>query len=323
MFTSRNTSTTSLLVRCLVASLLLNTPFSLLAQYYLRGEVLDEKKNPLSNVRMLSHNLKNYFYTGPSGSFGITTKNRYDSLTLSLEGYETLTYVVDAQNWQSLTMKEDSLIKSKQRLKMISIYEDYIWADNEIEYSSNETYLRLLENPIAPVSKYPKSNVTLSINKASYSNVRRFLNYNTKVPEDAVRLEEMINYYNLQYTKPGDDSMFHFSSTLSTCPWDAAKQLLYLNFSAKKVDVSKVPSGNFVFLIDVSGSMDQENRLPLIKSAFRLFVNHLRPVDTVCIVTYGGEAIVWLRPTSEKINLKLWMLLNLWRLKVIHPENQL
>jgi Ca-activated chloride channel family protein len=92
--------------------------------------------------------------------------------------------------------------------------------------------------------------------------------------------------------------MFHFVSTLTPCPWDEARQLLYLTLSAKKVDMKNVPPGNFVFLIDASGSMDQSNRLPLIKAAFRLFVNHLRPTDTVSIVTYGGDAMVWLSPTS-------------------------
>jgi Ca-activated chloride channel family protein len=121
---------------------------------------------------------------------------------------------------------------------------------------------------------------------------------NSLVPPDAVRTEELINYFNLNYNQPKGDSLFSVSTQLTNCPWNSKQQLLYVNVSAKKIDLDKIPHGNFVFLIDVSGSMDMPNRLPLLKAAFQLFVKNLRPVDTVSIVTYGGYVQVWLSPTS-------------------------
>lgn len=118
------------------------------------------------------------------------------------------------------------------------------------------------------------------------------------VPPDAVRTEEMINYFNLHYREPENGDIFYMESQLSSCPWDMEKQLLFINVNAKKLDLDMVPPGNFVFLIDVSGSMDMPNRLPLLKAAFQMFVKNLRTIDTVSIVTYGGNVGIWLQPTG-------------------------
>jgi Ca-activated chloride channel family protein len=128
--------------------------------------------------------------------------------------------------------------------------------------------------------------------------VRRFLNTYSTVPPDAVRTEELLNYFNLHYREPEAQDIFKIESQLTNCPWDENKQLLYLNINARKINLNMVPPGNFVFLIDASGSMDMPNRLPLLKAAFQLFVKNLRPIDTVSIVTYGGTVGVHLRPTS-------------------------
>jgi Ca-activated chloride channel family protein len=138
----------------------------------------------------------------------------------------------------------------------------------------------------------------MNVNKASYSNVRRFINMKSAVPPDAVRTEEMVNYFNLHYREPEKGKIFRFESQLTSCPWDMEKQLLFLNINAKKLDLDKIPPGNFVFLIDVSGSMDQPNRLPLLKAAFQMFVKNLRPIDTIAIVSYGSSVNICLQPTG-------------------------
>src|SRR4029077_8839004 len=150
-----------------------------------------------------------------------------------------------------------------------------------------ETYSSLQENPFIPAEKFPETGFAVNINKASYSNIRRFLNMDGIVPPDAIRLEEMMNYFNIHYLAPGGDSIFTYRSLLSSCPWDADHELLYLNICAKKAALDSIPPANLVFLIDVSGSMDLPNRLPLLKSAFSLMVNNLRVIDTVSIVVYG------------------------------------
>jgi Ca-activated chloride channel homolog len=120
------------------------------------------------------------------------------------------------------------------------------------------------------------------------------------VPPDAIRTEELLNYFNLHYREPAQHEVFGMESQLTNCPWDEEKQLLLLNINAKKVSTDLIPASNFVFLIDVSGSMDMPNRLPLLKAAFQMLVKNLREKDTVSIVMYGGTVGVWLPPTSGK-----------------------
>ena len=117
---------------------------------------------------------------------------------------------------------------------------------------------------------------------------------------DAVRVEELLNYFNFSYKAPQRDSVFAFESYVSDCPWNPDNQLLFLNVSAKKIEPEKIPPSNLVFLIDVSGSMDMPNRLPLLKSAFKLLVDNLREKDTISIVVYGSTTGLWLSPTSGK-----------------------
>ena len=140
--------------------------------------------------------------------------------------------------------------------------------------------------------------MSLSIDRASYSNIRRFINTNTLVPPDAVRIEEMLNYFNETYSEPEPGKLFKTKSVLTGCPWNADNELLFINVNSKKLILDTLPASNLVFLIDISGSMDMPNRLPLLQSAFRLLVNNLRAKDTVTIVVYGGITGIKLNATS-------------------------
>ena len=108
----------------------------------------------------------------------------------------------------------------------------------------------------------------------------------------------MLNYFNFNYKEPPGKDIFRVESQLTDCPWNKSHRLLFLNLSGKKLNLDKVPPSNFVFLMDVSGSMDLPNRLPLLKEAFQLLVKNLREKDTVSIVVYGGTVGIWLQPTS-------------------------
>ncbi len=268
------------------------------AQYYIRGEVRDEKSQPLQNVRIIQHSSNLQYYSGASGGFGITTRVINDSLTFNLEGYEPKTIRVNADQWQTVNLKVLPSVANRNRPRLISITKDFKQSSRYKWFVSNETYFQLVENDYVKADKYPNTGFSLNVNKASYSNIRRFINMGSTVPPDAVRTEELLNYFNLHYREPEGKDIFKMESQLSSCPWDENKQLLFVNINARKIDLDKVPPGNFVFLIDVSGSMDMPNRLPLLKAAFQLFVKNLRPVDTVSIVTYGGVVGVHLQPTS-------------------------
>jgi len=272
--------------------------FSSNAQYYLRGEIKDEKNQPLQNVKILLHSNNRFYYTGPAGGFGINTNSLHDSLTLSLEGYEVRMVKVNAEEWQYITLKVLPSTVTKNRPKLISVTKNLNQTSRVRWHIDNETYFQLVENEYVNAYKFPNTGFSLNVNKASYSNVRRFINMKSVVPPDAVRTEEMINYFNLHYREPKNNDIFHVESQFTSCPWDMDKQLLILNINARKLEMNKIPPGNFVFLIDASGSMDMPNRLPLLKAAFQMFVKNLRDIDTVSIVAYGGTVGVWLQPTS-------------------------
>ncbi len=244
------------------------------------------------------HSTRYIYYTGYSGGFGITCNNSKDSITLVLDGYEPKSFAVKTDVFQQISLKSLSSNNTKNRQKLISIARDQNFAATYNWYVSDESYFSLVENEIVTANKFPNTGFSLNINKASYSNIRRFLNNESLVPPDAVRIEELSNYFNLHYREPKADDIFGIESQLSDCPWNADKKLLFLNVSARKLDMNKVPPSNLVFLIDVSGSMDMPNRLSLVKAAFQMLIKNLRAIDTVSIVAYGGAVSVWMQPTS-------------------------
>jgi Ca-activated chloride channel family protein len=268
------------------------------AQYYLRGEIRDEKNNLLSNARILLHSTGYIYSSGSSGSFGIMTTKRIDSITVSLDGYQTLSVKLETAKYHSLVLKTLLTSTNLQKNQLLSFTRNLKPSDRSNWTVGTETYNSLLENDFVQADKYPETGFAINTDKASYSNVRRFLNMNTTVPPDAVRTEELLNYFNFKYLAPPRDSVFGFSSYVSECPWNKTNQLLALHISARKLEPEKIPPSNLVFLIDISGSMDMPNRLPLLKSAFILLVNNLRDKDTVSIVVYGSTIGIWLQPTS-------------------------
>lgn len=268
------------------------------SQYYLRGEVRDEKHNLLSNARILLHSTGYVYSSGSSGSFGIMTKQLVDSITISLDGYQTLAIKLETAKYHSLVLKTLLTSANLQKNRLLSFTRNLKPDERRNWTVGTETYNSLLENDFVQADKYPETGFAINTDKASYSNVRRFLNMNTTVPPDAVRTEELLNYFSLKYLAPPRDSVFGFQSYVSECPWNKTNQLLALHVSARKLDPEKIPPSNLVFLVDVSGSMDMPNRLPLLKSAFTLLVNNLRDKDTISIVVYGSTIGVWLQPTS-------------------------
>jgi Ca-activated chloride channel homolog len=267
-------------------------------QYYLRGEIKNEKSEYLQNVNIRLHSDKLLYSSGVGGGFGISGSVKNDSITLSIDGYETITVAISSAKYLEVTMKQLSSNSSKNRPKLISITKDNKFSSKYSWFVSDESYFSLIENEEVNAERFPNTGFSLNINKASYSNIRRFISQNSVVPPDAVRIEELLNYFNLNYKEPEKNEFFKIESEQSACPWEDKKRLLYLNINARKLDLEKVPPSNLVFLIDASGSMDMPNRLPLVKAAFQMLVKNLRPTDTVSIVIYGGAVAVWMQPTS-------------------------
>lgn len=167
---------------------------------------------------------------------------------------------------------------------------------------NTEQYDYIEENTFLEARSNPLSTFSIDVDTASYSNVRRFLNANALPPAGAVRVEELINYFGYDYPAPEDGSPLALTVEMSDCPWQKEHKLVHLGMKAKEIKPDKIPPSNLVFLIDVSGSMQPANKLPLLRDAFRLLVNRLRAEDKVAMVVYAGAAGLVLPPTkgSEK-----------------------
>jgi Ca-activated chloride channel family protein len=163
---------------------------------------------------------------------------------------------------------------------------------------ASERYARFDENRPRTSSEQPLSTFSIDVDTASYANVRRFLTSGRLPPPDAVRIEEMVNYFRYDYPQPAGDRPFSVTLEAAECPWHSGRRLVRIGLEGRDIDRRERPAGNLVFLIDVSGSMAAANKLPLVKQALAMLVEELTENDSVAIVTYAGDAGVKLPATS-------------------------
>ena len=250
--------------------LFFSTPLS--AQYYFTGEVTDVHGDKLPNVSIVLQSTGALYKTRNGGSFEIITRRTDDSVLFAAAGYEPYTTAIRSSEFLQVILKT-----LPQRLT-----------------PKNH---RLLASSMGSQVSFPAD-----INGLSYNMVHRFVDMGMPVPAEAIRIEEMLNYFNFYYEKPEEDSLFHCTSGMLPCPWQEAHKLLYVNVSTRITDREQAPPANLVYLIDVSGSMDVPDKLPLIKTGFRSLINNLRDIDTVSIVVFGARVGVVLQgvPGSHK-----------------------
>ena len=265
--------------------------------YYYKGEVKDEQGSLLQNVAILHNNSGYVYYSGQGGSFGLVLQKAKDTLTFSMAGYYKQKLIIDPTKYTTVILKKQPKL-SASPYKLSSLTENLRRETQQQWFVGDETYASIIENQFVPARHHPSTGVSLNVDRASYSNIRRFINMQTLVPPDAVRIEEMLNYFNFNYSEPAAGKTFEISSVVTDCPWNAANQLMFAQISSRKIAIDSLPAANFVFLIDVSGSMDMPNRLPLLKASFRGLVNNLRQKDLVSIVVYGGTVGIMLQATS-------------------------
>lgn len=166
----------------------------------------------------------------------------------------------------------------------------------DMDYT-NEQYNHIAENGFKDVLEVPLSTFSIDVDAASYSNMRRFLNRNTLPPVDAVRIEEMINYFSYDYPQPDRKHPFSITAEVGKCPWNADNKLVHIGLQGRNVSTEKLPPNNLVFLLDVSGSMNSPDKLPLLKMGLKLLINQLRKEDRIAITVYAGSAGLVLPPT--------------------------
>ncbi|GAC1704285.1 MAG: VWA domain-containing protein [Flavisolibacter sp.] len=260
-------------------------PFISSGQYYFKGEIKNEKGVAVQNATIRLNSTGYIFYSGLEGGFGIPSTTRKDTLLISAAGYEKLVKPMVASEFMVCILKK---APPPEAQKLSSRVGNFTRQNTALSLSGDETYASTVENQFINTLSNPTNTLSLNSDRASYSNIRRFINQGSPVPPDAVRIEEMVHYFNLNYREPAGDTAFNFDTQLTNCPWNRNDQLLFINLSSKKLNLDQIPRAHLIFLVDVSGSMDMPNRLPLIKEAFKSLVNNLRPSDLISLVTYGG-----------------------------------
>ena len=270
--------------------------------------IVNGEGKPLSGVQVTSKLTKQKTSTDAKGNFTIAT-HLGDTLAFSYLGFET----------EFIAIKEGTFLKvdlrSSQSLNEIVVVNEVSdiairgYASNSYsktnliaDYSSSirntESYARIDENQFEHVGTNPLSTFSVDVDRAAYSNIRRMINAGQIIPVDAVRIEEMINYFNYSYKQPDSNQPFSIQTEQAQTPWNADTQLVKIGIQGKEIPVGNLPPSNLVFLLDVSGSMNSPNKLPLLKSAFKILVNQLREQDKVSIVVYAGSAGTVLKPTN-------------------------
>jgi Ca-activated chloride channel family protein len=163
---------------------------------------------------------------------------------------------------------------------------------------NTEAHDRIDENPFRLATQDPLSTFSIDVDTASYANVRRYLNRGSLPPKDAVRIEELINYFRFDYPRPNGGAPFSVTTELAPCPWNPRHRLALVGLQAQPLDMDEVPARNLVFLLDVSGSMEPSDKLPLIRTAMRMLVDTLTARDRIAIVVYAGASGIVLPSTS-------------------------
>ncbi|MDQ7961400.1 MAG: von Willebrand factor type A domain-containing protein [Flavobacterium lindanitolerans] len=200
--------------------------------------------------------------------------------------------VIKTKNGTNQKLSKRELRKKLRELKQKKNTEVYKMDEH------TEDYNPFVENPFENPKSEPLSTFSIDVDNASYTNIRRFINNGQEVPKNAVRVEEMVNFFKYSYEQPKGEDPFSIQTEYSDAPWNPKHKLLKIGLQGKTIPTEKLPASNLVFLIDVSGSMDEENKLPLLKQSLKILVNELRKEDKVSIVVYAGAAGMVLPPTS-------------------------
>ena len=223
--------------------------------------------------------------------------NTIESINVLKGASATAIYGSKAANGVIVVITKD--LSRRERRKMKKLQEELSKQQQTVPVTTNdESYDAFIENPFELTRSQPLSTFSIDVDNASYSNVRRMINNGQPVDKNAVRIEEMVNYFKYDYPQPKNGEPFSINTEYSESPWNPKHKLLTIGLQGKNIPMDKLPASNLVFLIDVSGSMDAENKLPLLKSSFKVLLNQLRPKDKVGIVVYAGSAGMVLPPTS-------------------------
>lgn len=291
------------------------------------GTVTDKADGkPIPGVSVSTSAGKQHVTTDKSGKYRISVEDGSRQLRFSYLAYKTLSVkigkstvinvaltqfqqmlnevVVTAYPIQAKRMTTQAITMAAPAMMIRGIgYSPQSFYDAD---QNTESYSTIKENGFQNPSKNPLSTFSIDVDAASYSNVRRWINNGTLPPKEAVRVEEMINYFDYDYPQPTGKDPVNIVTEISDAPWNSKHKLVQIGLQGRRIATENLPASNLVFLIDVSGSMAGQNRLPLLISSFKLLTDQLRPIDQVAIVVYAGNSGLVLPSTSgnEKAKIK-------------------
>jgi Ca-activated chloride channel homolog len=302
----------------LILVMILLSSFGSTKYKIIKGTVTDSARQPLVGVTIAVKGTDKSTYTDQQGQYAIHAPESARYLRFSYIGYMTKEVKLDTAKTLNVVLSEDSRSLSeivvtgygrlanraatamkRESLPVASMY------DATMIERNTESYAGIRENGFQLVQQNPVTTFSADVDRAAYSNVRRFLNMGQLPPTDAVRIEEMINYFDYQYSQPVGADPISITTEISQSPWNPALKLAHIGLQARTIPQENLPASNLVFLIDVSGSMNDPNKLPLLKQAFKMLTDQLRAQDKVSIVVYAGAAGVVLQSTSGSNKLKI------------------
>lgn len=306
--------------------LLLTSLLTLAQERMIEGNVIDENGQPLIGVTIRLKGTKRGTVTDTIGHYRLSIPAKFNTLLFDYVGYQSESVsaldkkVVNVQLRISATPLQEVVVVGYGAQKKQDLTSYVVRGkNNSVQYQpvsarvmsgddgfSKEEYASEKEVGFKSTAKDPLTTFSIDVDRAAYTNVRRMIFQNGYLPDkDAVRVEEMINYFDYHYPQPHGNAPVSISTEVSTSPWNKGLQLIRIGLQAKNIPTDNLPASNLVFLIDVSGSMNTQNKLPLVKTAFKLLVDQLREQDKVSIVVYAGAAGLVLPPTSGKEKRKI------------------
>jgi Ca-activated chloride channel family protein len=301
-----------------ISSLILISSAMLAAQSItISGKVTDfDSGEDLPGVNVLLKGTSNGVTTDLNGKYSIKVPSLNGVLIFNYIGMEKKEEsikgrsVIDVQLKAEVAQLSEVVVTGKSvrdmfsKRKAVSYEADQSYFPIETESSyhqpNTEDYEGLDENTFQEATQNPLSTFSIDVDVASYANMRRFINNGQNPPKDAVRIEEMINYFNYDYKQPTGKDPFSINTEVAPAPWNEKHQLVHIGLQGKVIPTENLPASNLVFLLDVSGSMFAQNKLPLLKSGLKMLVDQLREEDRVSIVVYAGAAGCVLPATSGK-----------------------
>ncbi len=294
----------------------------------IKGIVTDENNDPLAAVAVSEKGTGNGVSTDHNGAFTITVSKEKAVLVFTFVGYERQEVKLKGQTSLNVQMKpavnelsevvvtgysvaKKSIVGSAAGIAvtpgmtMRNRAADQVYTRDRHEHETGEhhdfnteDYDGIVENRFLGVAGNPLSTFSIDVDAASYSNVRRFISQGAMPPPGSVRIEEMINYFQYDYALPEGKEPFAIHTEISAAPWNPQHKLVMISLQGAKIPADHLPPSNLVFLIDVSGSMEHPNKLPLVKQSMKMLTDQLRESDRVAIVVYAGNAGVVLPATS-------------------------